>query len=71
MLANLKHAARNGETLRIGGGIFTPDETRAFVDQTEQLLEMAHAAFGYLAIVQKDPEFKRRADLVWTFLNRS
>lgn len=34
MIANLKHAARNGETVAIGGGVFTPPE---LLDAARQL----------------------------------
>ena len=33
MLANLKKAARDRETLHIGGGEFPPAEVKAFVEQ--------------------------------------
>lgn len=38
MLDNLKKAARDRETLHIGGGEFSPAEVKAFVETIEQLI---------------------------------
>ena len=37
MLANLKAAAFNRETVHVGGGEFSPAEVKAFVQAVEQL----------------------------------
>jgi hypothetical protein len=36
IIANLRHAARNGETVVIGGGEFGPAELRAAADAIER-----------------------------------
>jgi hypothetical protein len=39
LIANLKYAARNGETVTIGGGSFSPEEIKAAVEQYEAMKE--------------------------------
>jgi hypothetical protein len=39
MIANLKHAARNRESVELGGGTFSPDKIRAHSDAYEAMLK--------------------------------
>lgn len=41
LITNLNYAARNGETVTIGGGEFNPDEIRAALSQFEALKSAA------------------------------
>jgi hypothetical protein len=44
LIANLRHAAHNHETLHIGGGVFTPAEVKACLVDINRLLDVeAHA----------------------------
>jgi hypothetical protein len=40
LLTNLKHAARNGEHLKIGGGIFSPADIAKAVKEVEEAVEL-------------------------------
>ena len=40
LLANLKHAARNRESVHIGGGVFTPAEIAAAVREIEEAVSV-------------------------------
>ena len=40
MLANLKKAARDRETVKVGGGEFSPAEVKAFIEAIELQREM-------------------------------
>jgi hypothetical protein len=55
MIANLKHAARNGETVLIGGGTFGPDEIRAHLARYESLVNALCDALHYAEDVLADP----------------
>jgi hypothetical protein len=48
LLANLRHAARNGETVTVGGGEFTPAELAAFVVNCGALITAAETALEAL-----------------------
>lgn len=39
LVANLRHAVRNGETVTIGGGVFGPDELREAADALQKTLD--------------------------------
>jgi hypothetical protein len=39
LMANIKHAIRNNETVTIGGCEYTPDELRDAIDEIERLKE--------------------------------
>lgn len=58
MLANLKHAARNNETLHIGGGEFSPAEIKRFITVFEDLLDATYRAFPYVEDCETDPAYK-------------
>lgn len=40
LIANLKHAARNRETVRIGGGDFNPEELKRAAELLEVTLDL-------------------------------
>ncbi len=44
MIANLKHAARNRESVGLGGGTFSPDEIRAHCETYESMLKALEQA---------------------------
>jgi hypothetical protein len=44
LIANLKHAARNWDTVAIGGGCFSPIEIIEAIDQLEALQKAARQA---------------------------
>ena len=44
MIANLKHAIRNNETVRIGGGLFSPEELQTLVELIEACLVLVKEA---------------------------
>lgn len=48
LIANMKHAARNQESVHIGGGFFTPEELLAATKQFEALKTAALAALEAL-----------------------
>jgi hypothetical protein len=56
MIANLKHAARNRESVGLGGGTFSPDEIRAHSDAYETMLAALYDALPYVEDVLADPE---------------
>lgn len=76
MIANLKRAARDGEVVTIGGGQFNRDEIAAFlrtIKEATDVVEQAHAAFGYLACKaakEDKAEFKDREARAWRVLNQ-
>jgi len=45
LIANMKHAARNNESVHIGGGFFTPEE---LLDATKQFEALKTAALAAL-----------------------
>lgn len=48
LIANLNHAVRNGETVTIGGGEFSPEEIRSALAQFEALKAAAIKALDAL-----------------------
>jgi len=48
MQANLKHAARNRETITIGGGEFGPEELKHAADMLEANTDMVAALKSFL-----------------------
>jgi hypothetical protein len=48
LIANMKHAARNHESVHIGGGLFSPEELLAATKQFEALETAALAALEEL-----------------------
>ena len=58
MIPNLKHAVRNRETVTIGGGDFTPDEIKTFINAHEDLTDLLYAALPYVENALDDPAYK-------------
>lgn len=52
LLANLRHAASTGQGAEIGGGLFSPAEIRAALDEVARLRRMAAAASIALEKIQ-------------------
>lgn len=61
MIANLKHAAFNRETVSIGGGEFTPAEIREFVLGHEALVEALYRALPFVEDLESDDGYKAGA----------
>ena len=59
MIANLKHAARNNETVTIGGGEFNAREIRDFVELIELLTDQLYAALPFVEDAETDPCYKQ------------
>lgn len=49
LISNLNHAARNGESVTIGGGEFSAEEIRDAVQQFEELKKTAQLALEAMA----------------------
>lgn len=49
LILNLNHAARNGESVTIGGGEFSAEEIRAAVKQFEELKKASQLALEAMA----------------------
>ena len=61
MIENLKHAARNRQTVNIGGGEFSPSELMHYakrLDLVDHLLHVLHVALPYIEDAEKDPVYK-------------
>ena len=59
--ANLKHAARNNETLHMGGGTFTPKELQQVAAQLDQLREALYLTLPFVEDHEGDPAYKPQA----------
>jgi hypothetical protein len=54
MIANLKHAARNRETVTIGGGEFGPEELSQIAALLESRLEIANRAEALITALDQE-----------------
>ena len=61
MIANLKHAIRNNETVTIGGGEFSPAELKAFLAVFDDLLDAACTALPFIEDAADDHCYKEGA----------
>lgn len=48
LIANLRYAARNGEHLKIGGGVFTPPDIRTALNDFDKAVDAMEGALHCL-----------------------
>lgn len=59
MIANLKYAVRNRETLNIGGGEFNAQEVSDFIVLFEDLVDQLYVALPFLEDAMDSGDYKR------------
>ena len=57
--ANVKHAVRNHETIKVGGGKFSPVELKAIAAALDSVERMNNALSEISALLKDHPDFAR------------